>query len=323
MRVLITGGAGYLGSVLSRVLLETGEHVRVLDVLLYGGEPLAALKENSRFELIEGDVRDPFSVETALDGVDSVVHLAAIVGDPACAQNPALAREINHGASILLINAMQAAGVSRLVFASTCSNYGKMSDVTVLATEDHELRPLSLYAETKVAVERVLLKAANGLIPTILRFATLYGLSPRMRFDLTVNEFVMRSITERRLTVYGEQFWRPYVHVSDAARAIINVLKSPAELVSGRVFNVGSTDENYRKLDLVRLIQERIGTTDIEIVNQASDPRDYRVSFDRIKTHLGYQITRRVPDGMDEVGTALRSGFNVFSGLPVATNAGF
>ena len=150
--------------------------------------------------------------------------------------------------------------------------------------EESELSPVSLYAETKVAVELALLKSrrGNGWSPTPLRFATIYGVSPRMRFDLTVNEFTMEMLTSKHLKVFGEQFWRPYVHVRDAARGIQLVLQSPAAKVRGRVFNVGATDQNFQKQQLVELIRPYAPDAVVEFVHKAEDPRDYRVSFSRI-----------------------------------------
>jgi nucleoside-diphosphate-sugar epimerase len=294
--------------------MEAGNRIRVLDDLLFGPQGVSALAGDSRFEFVRSNILDLPRVKKALEGVDAVVHLAAVVGDPACARDPKLARQVNVDGSKAIIQAALAAGVERFVFASTCSNYGRMEDSSILATETHELRPVSLYAETKVEVEQHLLNPAlvdsqaTSMAPTVLRFATLYGLAPRMRFDLTVNEFVMRMITDRRLTVFGEQFWRPYVHVRDAAQAILRVLEQPKEKVSGRVFNVGHTDENYTKADLVRLIRERIGAAEVEFVHKAEDPRDYRVSFERIRKELGFKPFRRVPDGIDEIASAIESG---------------
>jgi nucleoside-diphosphate-sugar epimerase len=307
--VLVTGGAGYLGSTLAHDLVRAGYGVRVLDSLVYGGQALLPLLGAQHFALLTGDIRDAEAVRRAVRGVDAVVHLAAIVGDPACAREPALATAVNRDGTALLIAAAREHGVERFVFASTCSNYGRMVDTSVLATEEHELRPVSHYARTKVDVERILLDSPERPpVPTVLRFATLYGLSGRMRFDLTVNEFVRELLLHRRLTVYGEQFWRPYVHVRDAARAIAAVLAAAPERVGGQVFNVGDTRENYRKLDLVRMIRERVGGGDVEFVARAEDPRDYRVAFERIRDRLGYAITRRVEDGIDEIASALESG---------------
>ena len=309
MKILITGGAGYLGSLLSLHMTKAGHDVRVLDALLYGGESLLGLVGQKNFEFQRGDLRDPKAVKAALEGVDSVVHLASIVGDPACAKDPDLAREVNLKASLDLIDAAQRAKVSRFVFASTCSNYGKMRDTSVLATEESELHPVSLYAETKVGVEQQLLGLPKEpMAGTVMRFSTLYGLSPRMRFDLTVNEFVMEMLLHRKLVVYGEQFWRPYVHVRDAARAVAMVLESRSELVAGQVFNVGDTRENYRKADLLELIRERVPDAEVQSVPKAEDPRDYRVSFERIRQRLDYSITRRVKDGIGEIAMALEAG---------------
>ena len=323
MRILVTGGAGYLGSVLSATLLDNGHHVRVLDNLMQGGRSLLSLIGHPRFQMVAGDVRHRDIVGSALEDVDAVVHLAAIVGDPACARDPELAVAVNTEASADLIAAAGRARVGRFVFASTCSNYGRMRDTSVAATEDHELRPLSLYAETKVATEQRLLAAADtGMCGTVLRFATLYGLSPRMRFDLTVNQFAKEAIVDRALTVFGEQFWRPYVHVRDAALAIATVLAAPADAVSGQVFNVGHSEENYRKQDLVQLLRSHVPDLEVRQVHVADDPRDYRVSFDRIQARLGFVPKMRVPAGLAELVFAIESG--IFERLddPYYSNTG-
>jgi nucleoside-diphosphate-sugar epimerase len=197
MRVLITGGAGYFGSVLAHQLLNRGHRVRVLDSLLHGGESLLGLLPQSDFEFIAGDLRSQSVRDQALANMEAVVHLAAIVGDPACKRQPDLAVAVNREATLGLWAQAQEAGLDRFVFASTCSNYGKMADPACHLTENSELKPVSLYAESKVAVEQALLgnRPANGPAATVLRISTLYGLSPRMRFDLTVNEFTMELMT--------------------------------------------------------------------------------------------------------------------------------
>lgn len=309
-RTLITGGAGYIGSILVEHLLARGRAVRVLDSLVHGAVPsLLHAWGHERFEFLPGDVRDPSARSRALEDVDAVVHLAAIVGDPACSRQPELAREVNVEATRALLREATQAGVQRFVFASTCSNYGKLADPDAYATEEWELRPVSLYAETKVEAElEVLAHAPNGLPGCCLRLATVYGASPRMRFDLTVNEFVRDLATGRELVVYGEHFWRPYAHVRDAARAVALVLTSPAQSVSGKVFNVGETSENYRKLDLVELLHQRIDNAAVSFVHRDEDPRDYRVSFEKIRSDLAFQTEWTVPRGMDEVLALLRSG---------------
>ncbi len=303
MKILVTGGAGYIGSSLVPLLLADGHAVRVFDSLLQGGDSLLGVWSNPAFEFIRGDVCDRAQVESAVAGMDAVVHLAAIVGDPACSKLPDLARAVNLDSSLALIDESRRAGVSRFLFASTCSNYGKMKDFTQYLDEESELSPVSLYAETKVAVEKALLArgAGNGWSPTPLRFATVFGVSPRMRFDLTVNEFTMEMLTKKHLKVFGEQFWRPYVHVRDAARAIRLVLSSPTEKVAGTVFNVGATDQNWQKQQLVEMIRPHAPDAVVEFVHKQEDPRDYRVSFTRIAESLGYKITRTVAQGIEEV----------------------
>ena len=251
-------------------LLAAGHQVRVLDHLAHGGESLLGVWCDPGFEFIRGDIRDRATVRTAVSGRDAVVHLAALVGDPACSRHPDLARATNLDASLALIEESQDAGVQRFIFASTCSNYGKMKDANQYVDEESELSPVSLYAETKVAVEMALLRSGHndGWCPTPLRFSTIYGVSPRMRFDLTVNEFTMEMLTKKHLKVFGEQFWRPYVHVWDAARAIQLVLSSPAANVGGCVFNVGATDQNFQKQQLVELIRPYAPDAVVEFVHK-------------------------------------------------------
>ena len=307
MKILVTGGAGYLGSTLVSMLLAEGKHVRVVDVLLHGGESLLGCLGHPAFEFVRGDLTETGVAARAVGGVDAVVHLAAIVGDPACARQPERARTVNLEASLALLGAARTAGVRRFVFASTCSNYGRMKDPSSYVDETSELAPVSLYADTKVAFERTLL-AENGLAATPLRFATVYGVSARMRFDLTVNEFTMEMLTKGKLVVFGEQFWRPYIHVRDAARAVAVVLGAAEETVAGRVFNVGSTAENYRKKDLVEMIRPHAPAATVEFVHRDEDPRDYRVSFERFRAALEFQTTRSVADGVAEVAGLVRSG---------------
>lgn len=310
MKVLVTGGAGYVGSSLVPILLNAGHSVRVVDRLDHGGEPLLPAWSHPAFAFRRADIRDREAMTEAVQGMNAVVHLAAIVGDPAAARQPEEARAINLEAPEYLIEASKKAGVERFVFASTCSNYGRMADADSYVDESSELRPVSLYAETKVAIEEALLSSngAAGWHPTPLRFATVFGVSPRMRFDLTVNEFTMEMMTKKHLVVFGEQFWRPYIHVQDAARAIQLVLEADPERVGGQVFNVGSTAENYQKQTLVELIKPHAPEANIEFVRKQEDPRDYRVSFERIRERLGFQITRTVPDGIAEVAALVNGG---------------
>ena len=319
---LVTGGAGYVGSVLVNDLLAAGRRVRVLDSLLHGPVPsLLGAFGDERFELVVGDVRDEQAVRAAVDGVGEVLHLAAIVGDPACGRDPDTARAVNLDATLGLLDAAEAAGARRFVFTSTCSNYGKLDDPTLAASEEWELRPLSIYAETKVAAElEVLARNRPGFETACLRLATVYGSSPRMRFDLTVNEFTRDVVVGGEVVVYGEQFWRPYVHVRDAARAFRLVLDAPSDAVAGEVFNVGASSENYRKLDIVELLQERLPDATVTYVHRDEDPRDYRVAFEKIAATLGYAPARRVADGIGEVMRLLASGLVSDPYAPVYRN---
>jgi nucleoside-diphosphate-sugar epimerase len=238
------------------------------------------------------------------------VHLAAIVGDPACKRTPDLAVRTNRDAALFLLGRAQEQGIPRFVFASTCSNYGRMADRDGYVDETSPLAPVSLYAELKVEFERALLSGERlpGFCPTALRFATVYGLSPRMRFDLTVNEFVREAALGRELLVYGEQFWRPYCHVRDFARAIVRVLDADPSAVAYDVFNVGDTAENYSKQMLVEHLTRLRPDLRVRYVEQADDPRDYRVRFDKIRDRLGFAISRTVPEGMRDVHDAIVQG---------------
>ena len=309
MTVTVTGGAGYVGALVVDELLASGREVRVLDVLLHGQEDVARELTERGVELIRGDIRDADARRRALEGAEAVVHLAAIVGDPACARDPELSNDVNVEGSRALVRDARELGVERLVFASTCSNYGRMADPTVPIDEGGELRPVSLYAEQKVGIEKALLESENGdghgLRPTCLRFATVYGVGERMRFDLTVNEFTRDLWADKHLEVFGERFWRPYIHVRDAARAVRTVLDAPPEKVAGTVFNAGHSDENYRKLDLVEIITGTLGRGEVEYVSRDEDPRDYKVSFEKIRAELGFEPLNRVPDGIAEIVGAL------------------
>jgi nucleoside-diphosphate-sugar epimerase len=310
MKVLVTGGAGYIGSVLVRQLLNKGYHVRAFDSLKFGGDALYEVMLHPHFEFMHGDIRDAARVKEALQGVGAIAHLAAIVGDPACKKFSDEAKEVNWSGSVSLFDAAENAGVNRFVFASTCSNYGKMPDPEKFVTELSELRPVSLYAELKVKFEKYLLEARknSNICSTALRFSTVYGFSPRIRFDLTVNEFTRNATINGEQEIWGEQFWRPYCHVEDLARAVILVLESAEEKVRANVFNVGTTEENYSKGMIIEEVCKIVPNVKVNYVKLDEDPRDYRVNFDKIKNDLGYTITKRVPDGVREIHTLLKTG---------------
>jgi nucleoside-diphosphate-sugar epimerase len=319
--VLVTGGAGYIGAPLCFELLAAGRRVVAFDPLAHGQDHVAKELERAGVQVVCEDIRDAGARARALAGVDGVVHLAAIVGDPACARDPELSDAVNVEGARGLIEDARAARVGHIVFASTCSNYGRMADPTVPIDERGELRPVSLYAEQKVGIERMLLSGAAGrgdddelagsaretdaTRVTCLRLATVYGVAPRMRFDLTVNQFTRDLWSDHRLEVFGERFWRPYVHVRDVARAVCTVLDAAPERVAGEIFNVGCSEENYRKLDLVHAIREQVDAGEVSYVHRDEDPRDYKVSFEKLRRELDFQTTMTVPDGIREVVSAL------------------
>ena len=303
----MTGGAGYIGSVLVADLLARGFRVRVLDALYYDNQvALRGFLDHPGFEFVEGDITDPDAVRKSVRSCSDVVHLAALVGDPVCKKYPELARRVNHDASIQLVQSAAEHGIGRFVFVSTCSNYGLRND-DECATEESELNPVSLYAETKVAVERHLVSAYSDsdMVTSILRLATAHGLSPRMRFDLTVSEFTQELHAGNRLSVYDFDTWRPYCHVKDISRSIINVLLADCSKVKGQVFNVGDDSQHYTKKQLVELITRTLGRGEVEFVEKSVDPRNYRVSFQKVKDTLGFTVSEDVAASIERLKKAL------------------
>ena len=309
--MLVVGGAGYVGNVLVRRLLGAGHRVRVLDRLLFAhGSAIAGLLDEPELSFQHGDLREDADLDRALDGVTDVVLLAALVGDPVCRTYPDLARSVNADGSERLFDRLLGRGIDRFVFTSTCSNYGlRGSDEP--ATEESDLAPLSLYAETKVEFEQYVLgrEADWDLCPTLLRIATAYGLSPRMRFDLTISEFTRTLAIGEELVVYDADTWRPYCHVGDISRAILTVLDAPADSVRGEVFNVGHSDENYTKRMVVDAVQEHLGGRGrVSYSEGGQDARNYRVSFDKITEVLGFEAERRVPETVGKLIQAIDAG---------------
>ena len=311
--ILVTGGAGYVGSGLLRELLTENYKVTCVDNLMFGGESLLDIWHNKNFNFIKCDVNDHsiFNKILVKNKFDAVIHLAAIVGDPACRLYSDLALKTNRDSTKWLLDKCKEIGIPKFLFASTCSNYGKMDDPESYVDENSKLAPVSLYAELKVEFEKYMLneiEKTNDFIPTSLRFSTVYGLSPRMRFDLTVNEFTKDLSLGRELVVFGEKFWRPYCHVKDFSNAFITVLRASKDKVAYNVFNVGDTTENYTKEMLVEEIRKALPESNIKYVDKNEDPRDYRVNSDKIRRELGFEITMRVPDGIEEIKRMVQEG---------------
>jgi len=310
--VLVTGGAGYIGSVLCGQLLGRGFKVTVLDTLLFGGDPLRGYAAHPDFAFQRADVRDKDAMASYFAGVDHVVHLAAIVGYPACA---AAGREdsfnVNLEGTRNVFTLAEERGVRRFVFASTYSVYGVSCDGQPVA-EESPLHPQSLYARTKIAAENYLIEQAktSRCAPVVLRFATLFGPSLRTRFDLIINQFVLEAVRKGRLVIYQKDYSRSFVHIADIVRAIELALEAGLTIIRGQTFNVGSNNGNYSKEELVAFIRKYIPGLIVEYknLNYPEDMRDIRVSFDRIERRLGFKAKVSIEDGIREMAEAIRSG---------------
>lgn len=308
--VLIVGGAGYLGSILCRRLLDKGYGVRVLDNLLYGDDGIKELYENKNFEFIEGDMRDIRTVMDAIKNIDAVIHLAAIVGDPASALDPEETIEINYLGTKMLAEVCKYNQINRFIFASTCSVYGVSPTPETRISEESMLNPVSLYAEMKLKSEKGILELADeNFSPTILRMATLYGVSPRMRFDLVINLLTAKAVVDKKITIFGGEQWRPFLHVKDAAEAYLKCIEAPIAKIGGMIFNVGSNDQNYQIKDIGNIIHQVIPEAEIIIDKENVDRRDYNVAFDRIERTLRYQTRHEIRDGVTEIKDYIKKGF--------------
>jgi len=313
--ILITGGAGYIGSLLTSELLRLNYRVTVLDSLLFGGESLVPFLHHPNFNFVKADVTESRAVKDSLkDGwqkPDAIIHLAAIVGFPACqAVGKQVSWKYNVEATKMVFEQVADLGVERFVFASTYSNYGLSTDGKPV-TEESPLNPQSIYAETKIASEEFLLSQKDtSCAPLVFRFATLYGLSPRTRFDLIVNQFVLEAFTKRELIIYQRGYSRSFVHIRDAARGVIMGLETEQSKIRGQVFNLGTDQGNYSKDDIVRLVLKRMPQTIVEYkdLTFGGDMRDITVSFAKIKNTLGFDTTLDVDDGVREILFALKTG---------------
>jgi len=305
--LLLIGGAGYIGSALVPKLLSAGYRIRLLDAFLFGREPLGDWADHPNLELIEGDFRRVERVVTSMKGVSVVVHLGGIVGDPACALDEQLTIEVNLAATRLIAEVAKGEGVKRFVFASTCSVYGANDNVL---DENSRLNPVSLYARSKIASEQALFAAQNkgGLAPTVLRFGTIFGLSGRTRFDLVVNLLTAKALFDKKITLYGGDQWRPFLHVDDAAASVLAVLEAPLECVAGETFNIGSNDMNYTLRQVGELIHKRVPDAELLELGQDGDRRNYRVDFSKAHQKLGFLPKWKLEAGIDQVAEAIRSG---------------
>jgi len=306
-KILITGGGGYIGSILTSKLLENDYKIRIFDKFTFGLEPLVQVINNPNLEVMMGDIRNIDDLKKSIRDVDYIVHLAAIVGDPACSVQGDVAVETNFLSTIRLARLARENKIKKFIFASTCSVYGASGNNII--DETSTTNPVSLYAETKLDAEKELLTLLdNGPSLTILRFGTAYGLSPRMRLDLVVNSLTKKAFLDKEIKIFGGTQWRPFVHIKDISNAIYLIVEANIEKVKGEIFNVGSTNENYQMEDLGKTIKECIPDTRVIKVKEITDNRSYRVSFKKIKSVLYFSNNMNIKKGVDEIKKALANG---------------
>ncbi|MBI2463486.1 NAD-dependent epimerase/dehydratase family protein [Candidatus Peregrinibacteria bacterium] len=304
--ILIVGGAGYLGTVLCLQLIKSGYRVRVLDSMLYGDygmKKVVKQTKNKNIEVIVGDARNISTLVRALTDIDAVINLAAIVGDPACKDKPEMAIETNYLANKALADACKYQQINRFIYASTCSVYGQ-SDEDKELDENAPLNPVSLYARSKIQSEESLLSMKDeNFSPIILRMSTLYGYSPRMRFDLVINTMTKDAVKNKQINVFGGgKHWRPLLSVDDAAQAYIKCLEAPLEKVKGEVFNVGSSQQNYRIIDIAKMVHTLVPGSQLMVEKSSdNDPRNYMVSFAKIEKLLKFKARHSVERAIQQM----------------------
>lgn len=306
MKILVAGGAGYIGSVLIRQLLEKGYTVTVFDNLSLEGDAIIDLLPHKKFHLIQGDIRNKKQITKALENIDCVVNLAALVGEPSCNKDPKKTNDINYKGAKNLCDVSKSLGIKRFIQISTCSNYG-ISDTNHPATEDSPLYSNSIYSKTKIAAEKYVIKqSSKKMVVCVLRLATAYGISPRMRFDTLVNEFVRDAFIDKKISIYQPYTWRSFIHVADISRAILLCLQAPSTAIQDQIFNV--VNKNYQKQELANFVKRYIPKCKMNIVSTKAEIRDYNVSSEKIKKLLGFTAKISLEAGMKEILHALTIG---------------
>jgi nucleoside-diphosphate-sugar epimerase len=304
-RIVITGGGGYIGAALSELLLDASHEVVVYDCFFFGKEPLKHLEGRPNFTVVKGDVQDTNRAASLIEQGTDIVHLASLSNDPSCDLDPKWSTAINHTATVNLAIEAKKRGCSKFAFASSCSVYGFGNNE--LLSETSICNPVSVYAQLKVKTEEELLAMeSDTFLPTILRQATVFGLSPRMRFDLAINQMTMHAITKGNVFVMGGGMqWRPFLHVRDAATVFQSVIEADRSLVSGEVFNVGSNENNMQILKLAELVGEKTGV-EVIVAPDDADRRNYNVDFSKIEKHLGINGWITIEKGIDEIADWVR-----------------
>ena len=302
--VLITGGAGYIGAHLVCLFLKEGYNVTVLDKFLYGDIGIRNIVHEPNLTIIEGDIANIKDVTSVVKNVSIVVALAALVGDPACGLDAEETLNLNYESTKIILEACEFYNVERLVFASSCSVYGASDDKILV--EESPINPVSLYARTRIYSEEYILNNSQNITPVILRLSTIFGLSPRMRYDLVINTLVAKGVVDGKFNVFGGNQWRPFVHCKDAANAFYLAAIKDSSIVSGQIFNVGRNELNYTISQIAELISEELHDVKISYDDNVNDPRNYRVSFDKIKNSLGFSPQYDVRQGIQEMIEEIR-----------------
>src|SRR5882672_9406406 len=306
--VLVIGGAGYIGSALLPKLLQRGHRVRLLDRFFYGTDPILPILDHPNLEIVKADFRRVDKLVECMRGADAVIHLGAIVGDPACALDTDLTIEVNLIGTRTIAEVAKGYGIRRFIFASTCSVYGASSDDQLL-TEESPLNPVSLYAVTKLASEKLLMNlASESFSPTCLRFSTIFGLSGRTRFDLVVNLLTAKAVIEGKITIEGGHQWRPFLHVDDAALALLHTLEAPLPKVHNEFFNVGGDEQNYTIQQIGELILGQVPQAKLINVGSGGDQRNYKADFRKIREQLGFCPQRSIAEGVKQVIDLIQRG---------------
>ncbi|MEC8169381.1 MAG: NAD(P)-dependent oxidoreductase [Pseudomonadota bacterium] len=307
--VLIIGGAGYIGSALVKRLLDLNYKVNVLDILFFGNDPISPFLSHPNFNLIRADFRKIDDLVISMQNCHSVIHLGGLVGDPACAIDENLTTEVNLTSTKILGTIAKAAGVQRFIFASSCSVYG---DQDGILDESSDTKPLSLYAKTKIASEKVLQDlASNDFSPVILRFGTVFGLSGRTRFDLVVNLLTAKAFVEKNMTVFGANQNRPFIHVDDAANAIVSSIIQDKDKVHNEIFNIGSDNLNFNLLEVAKLIKLQVPDSEITVEERNEDARNYKVSFEKASNILNFKNNWTLEEGIAQVVETFKQDINI------------
>jgi len=304
--ILVAGGAGYVGSILTSNLLKDGYLVKVLDRLFFGVESIKENLNNPNYELIKHDVR--YVDKKIFKDVDVVIDLAGISNDPSCEIDTRATESINYHGAVRIAKISKEMRVSRFFFSSSCSVYGHSNSINL--TEEAPLHPVSLYAKTKIMAETEILKLADdNFVVTVLRNPTIYGVSKRMRFDLVVNLMTLTAFRDGKIYILGGGLqWRPNVHIQDVSKAFLTLVKAPVQKIQKQIFNVGSNEQNYQIFQIAKMVKEVMAETKLEYIPSDPDQRDYNVNFDKIKNVLGYSTEKNVMDGIREIRDGLEKG---------------